>query len=84
MTFNEVFTDLVNFAVSARLKFDDKGLRRIAWLVFDGQLTMLEAKDLGFAGMFVIRGRAQSENGSTQKWNREMQKLTRLEVKIYG
>ena len=84
MTFNEVFTELVNFAISARLKFDDKGMRRIAWLVFDGQLSMLEAKDLGVSGMFVIRGRAQSENGSTQKWNRELQKLTREKVKIYG
>lgn len=84
MTFNEVLTELVNFALSARVSFDDKGLRRIAWLVFDDQLSMNEAKDLGLAGMFVIRGRTPSENGSTQKWNRELQKLTREKVKIYG
>lgn len=84
MKLNEVFTELVNFALSARLSFDDKGLRRMAWFVFKGYLSMNEAKDLGLAGMFVLRGRAPSENGSTQKWNRELQKLTREKVKIYG
>lgn len=85
MTLNEVYTELVNFALSVRcVKFDDKGLRRMAWLVYRGDLSMNEAKDLGLAGMFVIRGRAPSENGSTQKWNRELQKLTREKVKIYG